>query len=219
MFAERGFDAVTIADVAREADVAVQTVFNHFATKEELFFDGRTPWVDGPARAVRSRRPGMPVLSALRAHLVAAVEELVGSHSAPERRCYIETLEASDTLRVSERELVHEAEVRLRAALLEAWTDGSSREDTLPDDPETIAPLVAATWLAASRSLIVGQRPHLTDGADPVETATTAAELAELAEQILGQLQNSVELVHGRPRPTAPRPDTGWPRAAIRRAG
>jgi len=33
LFAERGFDAVTIADVAERADVAVQTVFNHFATK------------------------------------------------------------------------------------------------------------------------------------------------------------------------------------------
>ena len=43
---------VTLTDVAREADVAVQTVFNHFATKEDLFFDGRAPWVDGLAAAV-----------------------------------------------------------------------------------------------------------------------------------------------------------------------
>ena len=50
LFAERGFDAVTIADIAREADVAVQTVFNHFATKEELFFDG-------PGPLGRRRRP------------------------------------------------------------------------------------------------------------------------------------------------------------------
>ena len=33
LFAEHGFDAVTISDVANGADVAVQTVFNHFATK------------------------------------------------------------------------------------------------------------------------------------------------------------------------------------------
>jgi len=57
LFADVSFTAVTIADIAREADVAVQTVFNHFATKEELFFDGRTPWVEGPAAAVRTRRP------------------------------------------------------------------------------------------------------------------------------------------------------------------
>jgi DNA-binding transcriptional regulator YbjK len=63
MFAERGFDTVTIADVSREADVAVQTIFNHFATKEELFFDGHTPWVDGSADAVRTRAAGVPALS------------------------------------------------------------------------------------------------------------------------------------------------------------
>ena len=65
-FDEDGFDAVTIADIARECDVAVQTVFNHFATKEELFYDGRTPWVDGLANAVRARTPSVAPLTALR---------------------------------------------------------------------------------------------------------------------------------------------------------
>ena len=58
---------------------------------------------------------------------MTAVHDLVGSHSAPERACYIATLQASDTLRAHERELVHEAELRLREALLEAWTAGSAR--------------------------------------------------------------------------------------------
>ena len=48
----------TLTDVAREADVAVQTVFNHFPTKEEFFSEGRVPWVEAPAAAVRDRRPG-----------------------------------------------------------------------------------------------------------------------------------------------------------------
>ena len=69
LFAEHGFDAVTIADIAGQADVAVQTVFNHFATKEELFFDDRADWVDGAAAAVRSRPEGVAPLAALRAHL------------------------------------------------------------------------------------------------------------------------------------------------------
>ena len=57
LFDERGFDEVTIADVARAADVAVQTVFNHFATKEERFYDGRGPEIDAPSTAIRSRDP------------------------------------------------------------------------------------------------------------------------------------------------------------------
>src|SRR4051812_50104222 len=57
MFAARGFEAVTIAHIAAAADVAVQTGFNHFATKEDLFFDGPTPWVEGAA-AAGPPRPG-----------------------------------------------------------------------------------------------------------------------------------------------------------------
>jgi AcrR family transcriptional regulator len=216
MFAERGFDTVTIADVSREADVAVQTIFNHFATKEELFFDGHTPWVDGPADAVRTRAAGVPALRALRTHLVEVVRERVGSHSAPPRRSYVATLQASDALRSHERELVHEAELRLRAALLDAWTTEFPRDESAPDDPVSAASLVAAIWLAASRSLILDQRPHLTAGADPAQAAATAA---DLADRLLGQLETNVGLVHGRTRHTAAGTNTGRPHAAIRRAG
>src|SRR3954471_21305037 len=87
LFAARGFDSVTIADIAAEADVAVQTVFNHFATKEELFFDGRTPWVEGAADAVRSRPPSGPPLPALRAYLVELVTSLAEPDADDERRC------------------------------------------------------------------------------------------------------------------------------------
>ena len=59
LFLERGFDDVTVAQIAAAADVAVQTVFNHFRTKEDLFFDDAT-WVHGPAAAVRAA-PGRPV--------------------------------------------------------------------------------------------------------------------------------------------------------------
>jgi AcrR family transcriptional regulator len=215
LFAQHGFDTVTIADVAREADVAVQTVFNHFATKEELFFDGRTPWVDGPAEAVRSRAPGVHALRALREYLVDAVEELLGSLSTPERQSHIATVEASETLRMHERELVHEAERRLHTALLEAWTTGAGPDEAVPGDPQATAPVMAAIWLATSRSVIIGHRPQLTEGADPEVVAATAA---ELADQVFGRLEGSIGPAGGRVRTTARRVDTGWPRAAIRAA-
>src|SRR4051812_6344987 len=55
LFAAAGFDATTVIDIAAAAGVSVQTVFNHFASKEELFFADRAAWVDGPAAAVRDR--------------------------------------------------------------------------------------------------------------------------------------------------------------------
>ena len=38
LFTERGFDGVTVAEVARRADVSEATVFNHFPTKEDLIY-------------------------------------------------------------------------------------------------------------------------------------------------------------------------------------
>jgi AcrR family transcriptional regulator len=214
MFAEGGFDAVTIADVAREADVAVQTVFNHFPTKEELFFEGRVPWVDGPAAAVRDREPGLSPLTALRVCLVETVRGLVASHSTPERRRYIATLEASETLCVQERELVHVAELRLRDALLAAWDAAPDAADT-PSDPSTAAALVAAVWLSAARTLVVGQRPLLSDGACPERAA---AEIMDLTDRLLGQLQSDMAAMRGRREVCRPT-DTGWPPVGRRRAG
>jgi AcrR family transcriptional regulator len=66
LFVARGFDRVTVAEVAAAADVSQKTVFNYFPTKEDLFFD------EVPAReaalvdAVRSRQPGETIVSALR---------------------------------------------------------------------------------------------------------------------------------------------------------
>jgi AcrR family transcriptional regulator len=211
MFDERGFEAVTIADIAHESDVAVQTVFNHFATKEELFFDGRTPWVDGPADAVRARMSPVAPLTALRAYLVDTVSELVGSHRCPNRRRYIATLEASDSLRAYERELVHATEVKLRDALLEAW---ASDETTSPPDPASAAPVIAAIWVAASRTLVVNQRPRLGDGADP---DLAAADVMDMAQRVLAQLELGANAVHGRTSLTSgPRADNGWPQPALR---
>jgi AcrR family transcriptional regulator len=214
LFAEHGFEAVTIAEIARAADVAVQTVFNHFPTKEELFFDGRTSWLEGPAESVRSRPTSVPPLTALRTYLVGAVGQLVASHDSPEHRCYIATLESSESLRAHERELVHLAEQRLRAALLEAWSADAAGSRPVPRDPATAATLVAALWLAGVRALVVGRRPALAEGADPDLTAATAA---AVADRVLRRLETTVELDYEEPAGTD-EADTGWPRD-IRRAG
>jgi len=212
LFNEHGFEAVTIADIAHECDVAVQTVFNHFATKEELFFDGRVSWVDGPAEAVRSRERSIPPLTALRSYLVELVAQRVSSHVCPDRRRTVATLEASDALRAHERMLLHEAEVKLREALLDAWV---ADDATSPPDPESSALLIAAVWVAAMGALILGQRPRLTAGADPERTAATAM---DLADRVLRQLELGANAVHGRPGvgvPRGPQADTGWPRSVL----
>jgi AcrR family transcriptional regulator len=52
LFAERGFEQVTIAEIARAADVSDKTVFNYFPAKEDLYFDRTRPWRPGsPGRS------------------------------------------------------------------------------------------------------------------------------------------------------------------------
>jgi len=209
-FCEEGFEAVTIADIARECDVAVQTVFNHFATKEELFFDGRTPWVHTLAESVRQREPGVAPLTALRAHLVDMIGDLLGSLHDEDRRDYVATLEASYGLRAQERELIHQAELNLRAALLEAW---AADEVAGPADPAWAAPVIAAIWVSAGRSLILAHRPHLSGGGNPEQIAAHAR---ALADRVLRQLELGAHAVHGGGAVTLASADTGWPRSVLR---
>jgi AcrR family transcriptional regulator len=185
LFAERGFEAVTIADVATAADVAVQTVFNHFATKDELFWSDRTPWVDSPALAVRERPRGVPALAALREHLVEAVGSYLEGLATETGRRMVGTLAASPALQAAERELHFECEGRLRAALADAWADPAPGEP-VPPSPRTTAGLVAATWLATTRVLVTDPREAL----PPAEEIAAQADAARrLARRLLGRYE------------------------------
>jgi AcrR family transcriptional regulator len=192
LFAERGFDSVTIADIAAAADVAVQTVFNHFPTKEDLFFDGHTPWVEGPAHAVRTRPPGSPPLEALHAYLVERVAGHVRQLSTPEGQAFDATLEASPALRARERELHHQAVTRLGDALLEAWSGGAGAP-TVPADPHTAASVTAAIWLAAVRTLIVQHRRVLGGATGlPEDTEEGVALACSVADQVFTGLGSAL---------------------------
>ena len=66
LFAERGFEGVPVAEVARRADVSEATVFNYFPTKEDLFYSGLEEFEEKLLAAVRDRKPGTSVLVAFR---------------------------------------------------------------------------------------------------------------------------------------------------------
>ena len=76
LFAERGFEATTIADIAAAADIAPRTFFSYFATKEEAVFPKFEPMLADFDRAMRERSPGTTALEALRDWIVAAAQHL-----------------------------------------------------------------------------------------------------------------------------------------------
>jgi len=67
LFAERGFDAVTVAEIAAVADVSEKTVFNHFPTKVDLAFAGREEGLARLVADIKGRPPGASVLDVFRA--------------------------------------------------------------------------------------------------------------------------------------------------------
>jgi AcrR family transcriptional regulator len=70
LFMDRGFEAVTLAEIAEAADVSVKTIFNHFGSKEELFFDRAGELEASVVTAITARGAGTTVLQALEALLV-----------------------------------------------------------------------------------------------------------------------------------------------------
>jgi AcrR family transcriptional regulator len=121
MFLERGYDAVTVAEVAREAGVSSVTVFKHFPRKEDLFFDRTDESVALLRSAVRNREPGEDVLTALQttaSGLVDAGAPLSGVD--PRSLEFFRTVAGSPSLIARAREIAAELQGALAAELDEA---------------------------------------------------------------------------------------------------
>jgi AcrR family transcriptional regulator len=76
LFHARGFEAVTVADIARAADVSEKTVFNYFATKEDLVFARGGDHLEERAEAIRTRVPGVPLTRLFEAETLAFLDTL-----------------------------------------------------------------------------------------------------------------------------------------------
>jgi AcrR family transcriptional regulator len=66
LFMKKGFDAVTVAEIADAADVSEKTVFNHFATKEDLALAGSQERLEKTIEALKLRLPGESVIDIFR---------------------------------------------------------------------------------------------------------------------------------------------------------
>ncbi|MGU3502654.1 TetR/AcrR family transcriptional regulator [Mycobacterium sp. C31M] len=75
LFLGRGFDTVTVAEVAREAGVSSVTVFKHFPRKEDLLFDRVDDAVEILRAGVRERSAGTDVLTSLRERSFGLVDD------------------------------------------------------------------------------------------------------------------------------------------------
>jgi AcrR family transcriptional regulator len=82
LFAERGYDAVGIREVAAEADVAVTTLFSHFSSKEALVFEQDEDFEQRLVLAVTDRPPNEALIPALRREIHAMVRHCTADGAA-----------------------------------------------------------------------------------------------------------------------------------------
>jgi AcrR family transcriptional regulator len=76
LFAERGYEQVAVSDVAREAEVSEQTVYNYFQTKEQLVIDHDQLVQEEMCRLIRARAAGTTPAAAVRGFVLDTVEAL-----------------------------------------------------------------------------------------------------------------------------------------------
>src|SRR6266498_4233489 len=105
LFAARGFDAVTVAEIAEAADVAVGTVFNYFPSKEAILFDRAEELADDMAKTVRERPPGQGVVAAFQDWHDRTIGFLTTPTAGDRTREFLRVVADSAALRAYEREL------------------------------------------------------------------------------------------------------------------
>lgn len=148
LFAERGFERVTVAEVARAANVSEVTVFNYFPSKEDLFYGGMHFFEEELLEAVRSRKPGESALKAFRRKILESTEGLRSKERFATIRRATEAYSASPSLASRERVIVERYTRQLG--------------ELLGGDVESMA--VAAALMGAHRAVVDYVRRRVNEG-------------------------------------------------------
>ena len=181
LFADRGFERVTVAEVAREAQVAVATVFNYFPTKEDLFFFRLEAFGADLVEAVAGRAAGEPALAAFRRQLLGAGGLLAqvgaGDDQALERlRTMNRVIAASPALQAREQQpFAHTA-----AALADRLA-----ADTGAAPGDLDAQVAANALVGVQRALVDYTRRRVLADTRPAGLAADVRALAERAFALL----------------------------------
>jgi AcrR family transcriptional regulator len=176
LFAQHGFEQVTVAEIAAAAGVSVNTAFNYFPTKEDLFFDRQSEVEGRLATLVRTRPRGTSPTAAIRDGILRALTEndpTLGLNA--EADAFWRIVDGSPSLRARSREIAERAEAELAAALA---------EEAAPSDaaPRLLAGALAGTF----RAMVTEIRRKLAAGE---EVEAVRAEVSAAAEEMFSAIE------------------------------
>jgi AcrR family transcriptional regulator len=176
LFSERGFDSVTVDDIAVEADVSRRTFFRYFASKEDVLLADHFVQLARLREAMAARPPDEPILTALR----NAILSMTGDFEDRKEMVILRGRIMRNTPSLQARSLVHQR----------AWEDAMQEmvAQRLAVDPNVdLRPgVVAATALAAMR---VAFTNWLVAGA--------VGDLIAMTAEALDLLDGGLQQVHG----------------------
>jgi AcrR family transcriptional regulator len=165
LFAERGFEATTIAEIAAAADISPRTFFAYFPSKEEAVFLKFEPAFEDFDRELRERPPGTTALDILRAWVTRAASEFMPSAD----RLRLEARLRRDSPAVAACDLRHTRRFEQRLA--------EAVGEDLGERPDALRPrLVAAAAMAALQAS--------SDAADTILEQNAEAAEALLADPV-----------------------------------
>ncbi|MBO2450240.1 TetR/AcrR family transcriptional regulator [Actinomadura barringtoniae] len=178
LFFERGFDAVTVAEVAREAGVSSVTVFKHFPRKEDLLLDRQVDAAELLRSAVRDRAPGVDVLASLRDASLRILDERQGLSGVADGSIpFFKVVAASPALIARAREIASDLQRLL--------TEELEKDPAFKGDPA----LFAAFFIGGYSTVLVETARRLTAG-DPPDAV--ADDHRERLERLFIALRNGV---------------------------
>jgi AcrR family transcriptional regulator len=182
LFGERGFERVTVAEIARAAEVSEQTVFNYFPTKEDLVYWRLGSFEEELLATIRDRSPGEPALVAFR-RFVLTQRGLLAARDPDARRqleAVTRMITESPALLAREQQIFARYTASLAALLAE-------ETGAAPDD---ISPRVAAdAMMGTHRALVDYARRRVVEGVPP---ARLAREVAAQGERALALLEEGL---------------------------
>lgn len=163
LYAERGYEATTTAEIAARAGVTERTYFRHFADKREVLFDGEVELREVMIAAIAAAPDATAPLSLVLGAYTAATPLFVAGRPIAERRARI----------IATSPALQERAHTKSAALTEALVAALERREVAEPTARLAARAGAAVFERASRAW----------------TGTSAEDLAALIAQAAHELR------------------------------
>jgi AcrR family transcriptional regulator len=173
LFAERGYEQTTLADIADAADVSRRTIFAYYDSKEDILLCEEATFFDELKRRLDERPDGVTTVDAIRAFLS-------GFHPPGE--------EAKLRKQVMNSNPALQAKLRGRIAQLEPMLAESVAKD-LGAGPGDIRPLLIAASITAAFSTVRDRLMDADSGGEPVSHEESMATLDQVLEFLRGGLE------------------------------